>query len=198
MSKNKHNSNFLLLFMIFQLVFMKIFRFLLFLSFFCSFGIVAQTEPNANFPDDYFGIYKGTLEIEAENGIREIPMELHLKPTDTIGKYHYTLIYGEGDMRQERKYTLRDEDPEKGRFTVDENNGIVLDDKLMGNKLYSLFEVQGNLLTTFITFHQDHLVFEITFANKENRRVSQAENEEKTEVISYPISTVQRGILKKQ
>ncbi|MCW5520020.1 hypothetical protein J1N09_09235 [Aureitalea sp. L0-47] len=177
---------------------MKILSFLLFFPFLCSFGINAQTESELSFPEDYFGVYKGTLEIEAERGSQEVPMEFHLKPTDTIGKYHYTLVYGEGDMRQERKYTLLAEDAEKGNYVVDENNGIILDDKVQGNRLYSLFEVQGTLLTTFMTFQEDHMVFEITAANMEKRRVSQADNEEKTKVISYPISTVQRAVLKKQ
>ncbi len=162
------------------------------------FTIKAQEEAPGVFPQDFFGIYTGTLQVESESGSQEYAMEFHLKPTDTVGKYHYTLVYGEGDMRQERKYTLVEEDAENGKFYVDENNGIILDDKAVGNRLYSVFEVQGNLLTTFMTFHEDHLVFEITVARKEKKRVTHADNEQKTEVISYPITTVQRAILKKQ
>ena len=172
-----------------------LFLFILFANFL---GITAQEDSNLSFPNDYFGVYTGTLKINSERGSQEVPMEFHLKPTDSVGKYHYTLIYGEGDMRQERKYTLLAEDVDNGRYVVDENNGIILDDKVQGNKLYSLFEVQGNLLTTFMTFHEDHMIFEITFASKEKQRVTYAENEQKTEVISYPISTVQRAVLKKQ
>lgn len=125
-------------------------------------------------------------------------MEFHLKPTDSTDIYEYILVYGEGDSRQQRNYTLRTLDQAMGKYVVDENNGILLDDKVVKNRMYALFEVQGTLLTTFITFKDDHMIFEIAAAKRENARTTYAENEEKTEVISYPVSTVQRAVLKKQ
>lgn len=160
--------------------------------------VCAQTEEKVIFPDDYFGIYKGTLSITSSRGPSTYPMEFHLLPSDTIGKYIYTIVYGEGDMRQERKYTLVTKDAAMGEFVVDENNGIVLDDKVVGNRMYSLFEVQGTILTTFITFEKDHMIFEIATAQRENSNISTAKNEGQTEVISYPVTTVQRAVLIKQ
>ncbi len=86
----------------------------------------------------------------------------------------------------------------QGRYIVDENNGIVLDNKVVNNRMYALFEVNNSLLTTFITFEKDQMVFEIVFASTANKNITFANNEERTEVISYPISTVQRAILIKQ
>jgi hypothetical protein len=159
---------------------------------------LSQTQDRPNFPDDYFGIYKGTLNINSSAGPSAYPMEFHLQPADSIGKYHYTLVYGEGSMRQERKYTLLAIDETRGEYMVDENNGILLDDKVIGNRMYSIFEVNGALLTTFITFEKDHMVFEIAATQKENSRKSVANNEERTEVISYPVTTIQRAVLIKQ
>ncbi|RDK89244.1 hypothetical protein C8D94_1011128 [Marinirhabdus gelatinilytica] len=150
------------------------------------------------FPEDFFGIYKGTLHISSEKGKQEVPMELHLFATDTIGAYTYTLVYGEGTSKQVRDYSLVEIDAEKGLFQVDENNGILLDTKILSNKLYTLFEVSGNLLTTFITFEKDHLIFEIVFAPTSKKNVTHGNDEANTEVISYPITTVQRAVLKKQ
>lgn len=150
------------------------------------------------FPDDYFGIYKGELEIYTERGNYEIPMEFQLLPTDSLGRYTYTLVYGAEAERQERPYSLLEIDAAKGEYLVDEHNGILLDSKVIGNKIYSLFEVQGNLLTTFMTFSEDHLLFEITFAARSKARISKVETQEDTEVISYPISTVQKAKLLKQ
>jgi len=187
--------------LIFKIIICGTMKFIkLLLVFIICFPIFAfsQAQEEANFPDDYFGVYKGTLNISSARGPSTYPMEFHLLPTDTIGNYHYTLIYGEGDMRQERKYTLLATDADKGEYVVDENNGIVLDDKVVGNRMYSLFEVQGTILTTFITFEKDHMVFEIVATQKENSKTTIAENEDKTEVISYPISTIQRAVLIKQ
>ena len=95
-----------LIFIILNLTAMKLLKFLLFVLLCLPFTINSQSEEKGNFPDDYFGVYKGTLNISSAKGPSTYPMEFHLLPTDSIGKYHYILIYGEGDMRQERKYTL--------------------------------------------------------------------------------------------
>jgi len=160
--------------------------------------IFSQEDTPINFPDDYFGIYTGTLEISNKNGDKTYPMEFHLQPTDSIGKYEYKLVYGAGDDRQERPYSLIATDAASGSYIVDENNGIILHDKVIDNRMYALFEVGGNLLTTFITFEKDHMIFEIAVTNTAEKQVSYADNEEKTEVISYPITSVQRAVLQKQ
>ncbi|MEM7086842.1 MAG: hypothetical protein AAF489_11705 [Bacteroidota bacterium] len=168
------------------------------LLFICSTPLFSQRDTSINFPDDYFGTYIGTLEISSKNGHQTYPMEFHLKPTDSPGKYEYKLVYGAGDARQERPYHLIAKDTATGSYIVDENNGIILHDKVIDNRMYALFEVGGNLLTTFITFEKDHMVFEIAVTNTSEKQHSYADNGEKTEVISYPISTVQRAVLQKQ
>jgi hypothetical protein len=157
----------------------------------------AQGDKQASFPDAYLGVYKGTLHINSPRGTNELPMEFHLLPTKMEGEYYYTLVYGAGADRQERKYRLVEKDREKGLYVVDEDNGIVLDDKVVGNRMYSLFEVMGNLLTTFITFNEDHMVFEIVVSNRKEVNITHA-TADSTEVSSYPISTVQRAVLQKQ
>jgi len=42
------------------------------------------------------------------------------------------------------------------------------------------------------------MIFEITVAKRTQKQVTYANNEDKTEVISYPISKVQRAVLQKQ
>lgn len=41
------------------------------------------------------------------------------------------------------------------------------------------------------------MIFEITFANKEAKQTSGTDGENATEVLSYPISVVQKAYLKK-
>ena len=170
----------------------------LYILFVCfSFSVVSQ-ELADRFPDDFFGIYTGNLHISSKNASQTLPMEFHLLATDSVGKYTYTLVYGEGETKQIRDYTLLEKDKEKGAYVVDENNGILLDCTILRNKMYTLFEVNNTLLTTFITFEKKYLVFEIIASAKSNRRVTHANEETKTEVLSYPITTIQRAVLKKQ
>jgi len=161
---------------------------------FCFLARIAHAQ---DFPKDYFGIYKGDLQMQSAMGKQVIPMEFHLLPTDSIGRYKYILVYGDGERRQERLYFLVEKDKDKGRYVIDEDNGILLEASYFGNKLYCLFEVSGNLLTTFITFEEESLNFEITVAKLENP-LETKDLEEGIPVISYPIFTRQWAVLIKQ
>ena len=159
---------------------------------------IAQETNGINFPTDYFGIYIGTLAITSERGNQEIPMEFHLNKTDSIGKYQYVLVYGENEKRQERNYFLVEKDAEKGNYIVDEDNGILLNAKVLENKLYCLFEVEQSLLTTFITFEKDHLLFEIVYSNTSKKEMSGGQNDSIPKVTSYPLHVIQKAKLIKQ
>lgn len=160
--------------------------------------LIAQETNNLNFPGDYFGVYTGTLNISSERGIQKIPMEFHLNTTDSIGKYKYVLVYGENEKRQERNYFLIEKDAEKGNYIIDEDNGILLNAKVLDNKLYCLFEVEQSLLTTFITFEKDQLLFEIVYSNTSKKGLSGSENDSIPLVTSYPLHVIQKATLLKQ
>tara|TARA_R110000787_G_scaffold96415_5_gene199792 strand:+ start:8983 stop:9360 length:378 start_codon:yes stop_codon:yes gene_type:complete len=125
-------------------------------------------------------------------------MEFYLQPTDSSGVYKYVIVYGKGEQRQERNYMLKEKDPEKGIYTLDENNSILLDCKVVENKIYFLFEISDSLLTTFITFHKNDLIFEIVTTNTKQKIVSGGQDKDTPEVFSYPINVVQRALLIKQ
>jgi len=164
------------------------------LFFFNSFS----QEKTLQFPDDYFGIYKGDLKIHSVRGTKEIGMEFHFNKTDQTDKYQYMLVYIFDGKRQERKYTLLTKDAPKGQYLVDENNGILLDAQLFDNTLYFMFEVEGTIITTTERFYENEMDFEITATNKNKKVVSGQENTEVSEVISYPITTVQKARLVKE
>lgn len=176
---------------------MKKLLLLLVLNFTLSFSY-GQELTTTSFPDSYFGNYTGDLVINTNKGIQNYPMEFHLQPTDSSGVYDYIIVYGKGEQRQERNYTLKEKDVKKGLYTLDENNGILLNCKVIENKIYFLFEVSDSLLTTFITFNNNDLVFEIVATNTTQKMVSGGQDEETPEVFSYPINVVQRALLIKQ
>jgi len=173
---------------------MKIVTLLFFLFSFIGFS---QTK-EANFPNDFFGKYKGKLNITNANGTKQIDMEFHLLPTDTVGKYQYTIIYKSDKINQERKYTLLEKDKSKGQFVVDENNGILLNCKYANSALYSIFEVQGGLLTTTEHFYKEYMDFEIMYSLKEKVEKSLSNDEEPIEVFSYPVVSIQKAKLYKE
>ena len=175
---------------------MKSLLFVLF-SFLIHTSLLAQPDTK-RFPESYFGRYVGDLVIKSAMDDQFVPMEFHLLPTDTVGRYQYKLVYGMGDTRQERAYEMVALNAENGQFEIDEKNGIILDCQVVDNKMYSLFEVQGNILTTFITFEEDHALFEIVFAPKATARKTITEDGESIQVSAYPISVVQTAKLFKE
>ncbi|MEM1001316.1 MAG: hypothetical protein AAGH46_01555 [Bacteroidota bacterium] len=173
---------------------MKLRAFIIGILFFQS-GIIAQNK--VNFPEDYYGSYKGDLVIMNAKGKQTIPMEFHLRSTDTVGTYVYQLVYISNGNREVRDYKLIEKDKTKGEYVVDENNGILLEATAIGNKLMSVFEVQNSLLMTTETFYEDHMLFEIVFARTDNKSQSGNVGNTIPEVTSFPVSVYQSAKLKK-
>ncbi|CAM1346235.1 hypothetical protein [Tenacibaculum crassostreae] len=166
----------------------------LFCNLFLLVFISTAQEKTTTFPNDFLGIYKGTLQIHSPRGKQEIPMEFHMVKTDSVHKFDYKLVYN----GQPRNYTLLVKDSAKGIYEIDENNGIILPSKLANNTLYSFFEVQGNFLSSRLAFSENQLEFEILFTATKNKTTTGKGTEEIPFVYGYPISVVQKAVLKRK
>jgi len=151
----------------------------------------------AVFPDAYFGHYKGDLVIKNDAGTQQVPMQFILDKTSEAGVYEYVLIYGQNPTKNdERRYLLRVVDSAKGRYQVDEQNGIVLDAHQTGSSLKSVFEVQGSLLLTNMSFTADGFMeFEIIMVKADTPTMTGGLSDEIPPVKSFPIQVLQRAIL---
>lgn len=167
-------------------------KFLISIIGFLTFGLGFGQEKN--FPDDFLGKYKGTLEIMSSKGKKEIDMEFHFTKTDTVGTYKYVLVYN----NEPRNYFLIEKDKEKGQYIIDENNGIILQTSVFNNSIFSMFEVNGSLITTTEKFYNDYMDFEITFTNTNKVETTGKGTEEIPEVKVYPILGVQKARLFKE
>mgnify|MGYP000141457847 CR=1 FL=1 len=171
---------------------MKYFTFF-FCFFFISNAVFSQNKA-LTFPENAVGIYKGDIHISSDKGNQIIPMELHLKATRETNKFEYVLVYN----KTPRNYSLVVKNKEKGLYEIDENNGIILPAKFANNTLFSFFEVQGNLLSSRLAFYQDRVEFEILFAVLKNKLKTGGNSKDIPEVFGYPISTVQKAVLKRK
>jgi hypothetical protein len=75
-------------------------------------------------------------------------MELAIAPTDDAGRWGWTIVYEGESGKQTREYQLVVVDAARGRYQIDERNGIVLESRLIGGTLYEVFEVEGTRLAT--------------------------------------------------
>lgn len=148
-----------------------------------------------NFPEDFLGDYSGKLIIYNGPNSQEIDMNFSLSETEEAGVYNYVLAY---QGQEPRNYLLKTIDAEAGTFQVDEQNDIILDARFSGNTLVSIFEVQGNLVTTTERFYSTHMEFEVTMVKIEEPNLTGGTSDEIPEVRSYPVRVYQHAVLSKK
>ncbi|MCG8328611.1 MAG: hypothetical protein MI974_13045 [Chitinophagales bacterium] len=158
-------------------------------------------EEALTFPANWEGNWTGRLEIFSPKGKeQEIPMELHILPLDS-NQYSWNIIYGEDKEDGLRAYILKTEDPDRGWYTIDEQNGIILDAILISGKLYSRFDVMGSMLLSTVEMIDNELHYEIISGNMDPLRTTGDtvfEEEAIPEVSSYPIVVRQFAVLRRE
>ncbi len=147
----------------------------------------------------WLGIWKGELKIHtySDADIRHtLPMELHISKTDSQRVWNWRIIYRDS-TKDDRKYLLRIDDYNKGKYVIDETDGILLEANLFGNKLISRFEVMNSLLEITYTLDGDKILFEVSSSNLKPTSITQSQAEQ-VEVKSYEITSYQTAILTRQ
>ena len=125
-------------------------------------------------------------------------MNLQLGPAITKDSvYKYILTY-EGATNDVREYELHVSDKKQGLFHVDEKNGIILQEKLLGNKLSSIFSVSGSFLQITLELLKDEIVFEVYSWPSQVAKTTVGNEEDETYTVdSYRLNGYQKAILKK-
>lgn len=160
----------------------------------------AGAEKAVKFPEDWQGRYYGQAQIVSTKGVAmEVPMELHIEPTDTAGRYKWVIVYGEGEKRQVRDYRLVTVDAAKGTYVVDEGDGIQLHSFLIGNHLYSRFAVMGtDLLSDYERIDERRIDFTIITSTSDSLTRSGGTSPDVPPVLDYQIRNIQHGLLVKK
>jgi hypothetical protein len=164
-----------------------------------AFAVLALVVPVADekpaLPVAWHGTWRGTLVIDGPKK-QEVPVTLKIEPLKD-GSFAWVATYA-GPKEVVKDYKLVPDPKQPNRFQVDENNGIILDSRLVGNVLYSVFAVEGPagqapvLLTARYELRGDVLHLEVTSA------VPAAEKTGKGQVQSYPVTAVQTAELRKK
>lgn len=88
-------------------------------------------------------------------------MELRIAPTKVPTRYAWTIMYIDGETRQERPYELVIVNPARGMYQIDEKNSIVIDARFVDGALYSAFTVSDALITASYRMHSGKLIAEL-------------------------------------
>jgi hypothetical protein len=141
------------------------------------------------FGDRCAGTWKGIMHIYHLGKLRD---SVEVKLTVAVEATHvwtWRMEYLSAKMPMVKDYKLRLKDASKNLYVTDEGGGLELTDYLTGNKLYSIFETQGIMLTSEYELRGHELIFEVTSGKKEATS--------HPEVTNYSTTSVQRVVLKR-
>lgn len=135
------------------------------------------------------GIYKGKLEMYnlATKQASQPEVTLTIVPIvkDSIWKWR-TDYKSDRYGAVTKDYTLRVVDHNTGKYILDEGDGILLEQQLIANAMYSIFEVQDQILTAKYTFNKDAIHFEVCSSTK---------SKDTTTVLSHRVEIIQSVVL---
>ncbi|MEO1516055.1 MAG: hypothetical protein AAFV95_13615 [Bacteroidota bacterium] len=154
-----------------------------------------------SFPDAWVGTWVGALDIyRGTKKLQSVPMEIQIGANDGRGRYSWTSTFLGKDTIV-KPYELQTIDAAAGKYVMDEKNSIKIESYLHDQKLVSWFEVQGSLISATYEIINGQLVFEILAGSDKEVSTTggtQFEGEDIPPVRSFPIGTMQRGVLTKK
>lgn len=130
--------------------------FILFLSVFWS-TLHAQ-----NIPQGWEGEWVGLLEIyNAKGNMETINMELHINSTDKPGRWRYTIIFSDNEGKDQIEYFLVKIDSLPYLYEVEEDNGLIIYEILMGHKMFQGFEVNKHVYCSITSYEKNKITWEL-------------------------------------
>jgi len=167
------------------------------------FSLKAQSDSGiVLFPNQWLGIWEGELQIyKGQEVLQKVPMRVDNLGTDNPDVYIWALTYGPDTIAGRRNYLLKAKDRTRGVWEVDEQNGIFLEGKVVGNTFINVFTVMENTLISSMSVENDQTMkFEIIVYAKDS--ISKTgdlvhEGENIPAVFSYSITGYQKAVLKK-
>lgn len=150
------------------------------------------------FPKDFIGHWEGELHWfqPQKPEPQKIKMQLRIQPADTAGQYSWQLIYGE-EGKDNRPYILKPVDTAKGHWKVDENNGIILDQYWLGNRVICAFTVQTTTIVNSYTLENGMLTAEFYSLTASAVNTTGGSNNI-PQVTSYGAKGFQKALLKRK
>lgn len=159
-------------------------------------GPAAISADSANiFPGTFLGRWKGELQwMRAGKPGQQFQMQLIILPADSVGVYTWQIIYGE-QGKDNRPYLLKPINKALGHWSIDEQNGILLDGYLHGNSFHGAFTVGDNTIVDNYRVEGDSLFVEFFTIRLNDKKNSGKGTEESPRVQSYRMSGYQLGVL---
>lgn len=146
---------------------------------------------STTFPDKAIGTWKGAMYMYKHGTIKDsVQVRLTVAKHTDANAWSWKTEYLSAQRPAVKDYVLRLKDAAKNQYVTDEGGGVELTDYLVGNKLYSVFETGGFLLTSSYELIGERLIFEVTSGKKETST--------HPEITTYATDNLQRVVFKRE
>jgi len=152
--------------------------------------ISVSTFSQAQILKDWHGNWEGMMYIYGKGALRDSVPVLLTVATINDSTLVWRTEYKSVSQPMVKDYKMKLIDLAKGIYGTDEGNGLVLTNYLVERTLYSVFEVQGILLTATYRLEGDQIVFEVTSGKKDTIEMEGVSN--------YSVPNLQKVQLKRQ
>lgn len=162
------------------------------------FSFSANAQITGSFPKNWEGNWKGELQW-FQTGTAEpqkINMELRIHPADSINTWTWQIIYGSAS-EDNRPYKLISKDSTGIHWVIDENNGIILDQYWVANKLSGAFTVMNSTIINSYWIEGNKLHVEFYSISAKPVTTTGKGTDESPSVDSYKVGSYQKAILRK-
>lgn len=127
------------------------------------------TEAQTLFPDRCLGVWEGTMYIHSKGVLRDsVKVRRTICRIDSTS-WTWRTDYLSEKMPATKDYVLRRRDGSSNEFVVDEGGGVEIPGYLTGQRLYSIFETAGFLLTATEELTPEGLLFEVVSARRSGK-----------------------------
>lgn len=142
-----------------------------------------------NFANKCVGKWEGMMYIYGKGQLRDsVAVELLVQKTNQDTVWKWKTSYLSKTMPAVKDYNLILKDVKSQTYTTDEGDGIQLMDYQFNNKLYSVFETHGVMLTSSYELSGNQLIFEVSSGKK---------LDDKKDVTNYSVLNLQRVVFNK-
>jgi hypothetical protein len=167
------------------------------LSLLASLPLAAQ-----HFLDRHPGEYTGMLHLLRPGAPADsLPFKMIVQPTGESGRWTNTVVYNYEKNASSKNYEwVLDAANGEGRYIMDEKDGILIYETLIGNTFYCNYTVDDMFYVVQTTFGDGTIDFELSCYKTSGKRESRSEPDETGttwKVDSFPLVTVQKGTLQK-
>jgi hypothetical protein len=160
---------------------------------------VAAAAQKQSFPQSWQGKWKGVLNWykAGADTAQQVNMELHILPGDSANTWSWKIIY-QAAQPDQRPYSLKLKDAAKKHWVIDEHNGIVLDQFLIGGKLCGSFSVGKSIINNCYQLQGDSLLVEFYTMGLTPLNTTGLGTEDSPSVNNYAIYAFQKAVLHKE